>query len=82
MQAVITIMETIMTIKEIEKSSLKLKSIEKIHLVEKILSSLDKPDPEIEKAWAKEAAARFTAYEKGELKTIPFETAIKRIKRK
>ncbi len=71
-----------MTVKEIEKKSLKLKSIEKIHLVEAILSSLDKPDPDIEKAWLKEATVRFSAYEKGELKTIPFETVIKKIKRK
>ncbi len=71
-----------MTIKELEKKSLKLKSIEKIHLVEKNLSSLDKSDLEIERAWTKEAKARFAAYKKGELKTIPFETVIKIIKRK
>ncbi len=71
-----------MTTKELEKQSLKLKAIDKIHLVEKILTSLDKPDPEIEKLWTKEANARFAAYEKGALKTIPFETVIKNIKRK
>lgn len=71
-----------MTIKEIEKKSLALNVLDKIHLVEKLLSSLDKPDPEIEKAWIKEAEERFAAYEKGELKAIPFEKVLKDIKRK
>ena len=71
-----------MTIKEIEKKTLVLNALDKIHLVEKLLSSLDKPDPEIEKAWIKEAEERFAAYEKGELKAIPLEKVLKDIKRK
>ena len=59
-----------------------LKPIEKIHLVEKILHSLDKPDPAIEKAWIKESEDRLDAYEKGNLKTIPLKTVLKNIKRK
>ena len=66
-----------MPIKEIEKKSLTLNALDKIHLVEKLLSSLDKPDPEIEQAWIKEAEERFAAYEKGELKTIPLEKVLK-----
>ena len=38
-----------MTIKQLEKETLKLSPLEKIHLVEKILSSLVAPDPVIEK---------------------------------
>ena len=38
--------------------------MDKIHLIEKLLSSLDKPDPEAEKAWIKETEKRFSAYEK------------------
>ena len=71
-----------MTIKEIEKKTLALNALEKIHLVEKLLSSLDKPDPEIEEAWIKETEERFAAYEKGELKAIPLEKVLKDIKRK
>lgn len=70
-----------MTIKEIEKKSLELNALDKIHLVEKLLSSLDKPDPEIEKAWTIEAEKRFAAYEKGDLKAIPLEKVLKSIKR-
>ena len=70
-----------MTIKEIEKKSLGLNALDKIHLIEKLLSSLDKPDPKIEKAWTSEAEKRFAAYEKGELKTTPLEKVLKSIKR-
>ena len=71
-----------MMAKELEKNILKLNAIEKIHLIEKLISSLDKPDPEIEKSWIKEAEARFSAYEKGNLKTIPFENVVKDLKRR
>ena len=53
-----------------------------IYLVEKLHSILDKPDPEIEEAWIKEAEERFAAYEKGELKAIPLEKVLKDVKRK
>lgn len=51
---------------------------EKIQLVEAILESLDKPDPEIEAMWVKEAEARFEAYKKGELKSTPWSEIKKR----
>ena len=57
-----------MTIKDIEKTTLALNALDKIHLIEKLLSSLDKPDPEIEQAWIKEAEERFATYEKGNSK--------------
>ena len=69
-----------MTIDELEEQSLKLKSIDRIHLVEKLLSSLDKPDAEIEAAWIKEADARLDAYERGELEVVPFDTVIKNLR--
>ena len=55
-----------MPTKEIEKKSLTLNALDKIHLIEKLLSSLDKPDPEIEKAWIKEAVSYYinSRYEK------------------
>ena len=71
-----------MTIKDIEKTTLALNALDKIHLIEKLLCSLDKPDPEIEMAWIKEAEERFAAYEKGELNAISLEKVLKDIKRK
>ena len=62
-----------MTTKQLEEKALNLKPIEKIHLIEKMLESLDKPDPEIEKEWIAESEARYAAYKKGEIKAIPIE---------
>ncbi len=67
-----------MTIRQIEKEVLTLKPIEKIHLIEKILISLDKPDPEIEKEWIAESEARYSAYKKGQIKAIPLKNIKKR----
>jgi len=47
-------------------------------LVEKILDSLDQPDPLIDEAWAKEAEDRINAYDAGELKGIPAEDVFKK----
>ena len=43
---------------------------ERADLVERLLSSLDPPEPEVEKLWALEAEDRIEAFERGELKTI------------
>jgi len=50
-----------------------LKPIDRIKLVETILMSLDKPDPEIEARWIEEADARYEAYKRGELKAVDWE---------
>ena len=39
---------------------------ERIRLIEHLLASLDKPEPEIEAAWAEEAERRLDAYLSGE----------------
>jgi len=36
------------------------------------LESLDKPGPQIEALWVKEAEARYEAYKRGELKSTPW----------
>ena len=61
-----------MTIKEIEKGALKLDPISRIHLVDKLLISLDRPNPKIEKIWIKEAEDRVNGYESGRLKTVSY----------
>ena len=43
---------------------------DKLMLVEWILRSLDRPDPEIDQLWSTEAEKRLDAYEKGQIKTI------------
>ena len=56
--------------KNILKEALNLKPSEKAELVDKLLSSLDKPDKEIDRLWAQEAEDRIDAYERGEIKAV------------
>ena len=46
---------------------------ERADLVERLLSSLDPAEPEIEKRWAREVEDRLDALERGELRTISAE---------
>ena len=56
----------------IEKA-LELKPQDKIILIEALVTSLDKPDPEISKIWVQEAEARLQAYRECKMKGIPGE---------
>ena len=47
-----------------------LKSLDKLQLVEKILTSLNPIDKNLENIWANEAEDRLEAYEKGLLSTV------------
>ena len=49
-----------------------LSDLEKLRLVDSILEDLDKPDPEIDHAWADEARKRWQAYKEGRAPTIPY----------
>lgn len=51
-------------------------------LAEKLLASLDRPDPAIDALWAEEIENRISAYEAGELKAVPAEEVIKKYKKK
>ncbi|MFC1617416.1 addiction module protein [Candidatus Margulisiibacteriota bacterium] len=59
--------------KQIISNALELKPAQKFIIIEALLNSLDKPDPEISKIWVKEAEKRLKAYNEGKLKTISFE---------
>lgn len=58
-----------------------LRPTERIRLVEAILYSLDKPDPEIEKSWIAELEARYKAYKRGKLEAIDWGKIRKRYER-
>jgi len=62
------------------KEALALKPTEKVKLIDKLLSSLDKPDKEIDKLWRKEAESRIDAYERGEIKAVTLEKVLERYK--
>jgi putative addiction module component (TIGR02574 family) len=50
-----------------------LPDVEKLRLVDVILTDLDKPDPEIDRIWADEARKRWTAYKAGRIPTVSYE---------
>lgn len=56
--------------KELASLAAKLAPSDRLQLVETILATLDKPDPEIAAAWAKEADDRLAAYRRGELTAV------------
>ena len=66
---------------KILKEALTLKPAQKAELIEKLLSSLDKPDKEIDELWAKEAESRIDAYERGKIKAFPWKKFLKNINR-
>jgi len=47
-----------------------LRSLDKLQLVEKILTSLNPIDKDVEKIWANEVEERLEAYDKGLLSTV------------
>ena len=51
-------------------------------LIEKLIASLDQPDPAIDALWAEEAEDRIKAYEAGEIKTVSAEDVYKKYKKR
>jgi putative addiction module component (TIGR02574 family) len=57
---------------ELTEEIRKLPDVEKLRLVDTILSDLDKPDPEIDRVWADEARKRWAAYKAGKVPTVSY----------
>jgi hypothetical protein len=55
------------SIEQLAKKAIGLNPVERIRLVEAILFSLDKINPEIEQSWIAESEARYAAFKYGEL---------------
>jgi putative addiction module component (TIGR02574 family) len=53
-----------------------LPDVEKLRLVDGILTDLDKPDPEIDRVWAEEARKRWGAYKAGKVPTVSYESVM------
>lgn len=62
-----------MSTEEIIKEALSLSPAEKARMIEALLNSMDKPDPEIEALWNKEAEARLDAYKSGRTQAVPLD---------
>ncbi len=55
-----------------------LSDMEKLEFVDSILMQLDKPDPDIDRIWAKEARKRWQAYRSGKLETVSYEQVMEK----
>lgn len=55
---------------ELASLAAKLPPSDRLQLVETILATLDRPDPEISAAWAAEAEDRLAAYRRGDLAAV------------
>jgi putative addiction module component (TIGR02574 family) len=62
-----------MTVKRVYKSVQSLRPTEKAQLVEMILTDLDQPDKEIEKAWVEEANRRWDELRSGKVKPLTYQ---------
>lgn len=62
--------------KELSAKARKLSPAERIELVDDLLASLDEPDPQIDRLWAKEAEERLAAYRRGEIKAVPLQEVL------
>jgi putative addiction module component (TIGR02574 family) len=66
--------------KEILKKALNLTPTEKAELIDKLLTSLDKPDKELDDLWAGEAEDRIDAYEQGKIKALSIQEVLEKYK--
>ena len=60
------------------KEALALRPSQKAELIDKLISSLDKPDKELDELWAKEAEDRIDAYDQGKIKAISLEKVLQK----
>jgi len=70
--------EKMTTTDNIFKETLTLRPSEKAQLIDKLISTLDKPDKEIDELWAKEAEDRIDAYDQGKLKAVSLEKVLQK----
>ena len=66
------------TTDKILKDASTLSPYEKAQLIDKLISTLDKSDKEIDELWAKEAEDRIDAYVKGKIKAISLEKVLQK----
>ena len=60
------------------KEALTLKPSEKAQLIDKLITSLDKSDKEIDELWAREAEDRIDAYDQGKIKAVSLEKVLQK----
>ena len=68
------------TAKDILKQAIQLEPSEKAMLVDHLITSLDKPDKDLDKLWAEEAESRLSAYRQGKLQSVSLEEVLSKYK--
>lgn len=63
---------------EIYQQANQLPPLEKLRLSELLLADLDTPDPDIDAIWRDEAQKRWLAYQSGELRTVSYDSVLKK----
>jgi putative addiction module component (TIGR02574 family) len=61
------------SVEQLAKKAVRLQPVERVRLVEAILFSLDKVDPDVQRSWVAEAEARYEAYKRGELEAVEWD---------
>jgi putative addiction module component (TIGR02574 family) len=70
-------------VKRLTEEIRKLPPEEQADLIDELLVlTYREPDPEIDKAWAEEAERRLAAYRRGEIKTVPLEEVMARLRKR
>ena len=67
--------------KRLESEIQALSDLEKLRLVDTILTDLDKPDPELDRVWAEEARKRIAAYRAGRIPSVSYQDVMKKHRR-
>ena len=70
-----------MLTKKVKTRVLELNVVDRVHLAEILLDSLDKTDEQIEKIWVKESENRYQAYKEGRVKGVSLEHLRARIEK-
>ena len=65
-----------MSSQEIIEMALTLNASERFAVIEKLLESLDRPDPKLDAVWADEAEHRLRAYDQGKMQTLTLDQAL------
>jgi putative addiction module component (TIGR02574 family) len=63
-------------IREITEEAERLPAPDRVRLVEHLLATLDKPDSEIDRAWAEESERRLDSYLRGETAALDAEDVL------
>ncbi|MEO8495123.1 MAG: addiction module protein [Planctomycetota bacterium] len=61
---------------QIAADALALTPAERVVLVDRVLESLDKVDPELDSRLAAECESRLSAYDRGEIRAVPLREAL------